>query len=355
MPPPSPQSTASTTDVADRLARVRSDVLAGQRLAEAIPELHRILAIDPASAEAHVLLGLAHAGGGAKEMMGEAVAEFRQALELDPSLVPARFYLARVYLDLSQPERAKEQMQLALERMPNQPQFLAMLGEAERQLEDPTAGEQLQRRALAADPSFSQARYYLGLALVDLGKRTEAIAEFEGLLRSGVTVPDVYFGLGSAYLAAGRNADAINAIGEGLKTVPDRHDMRIKLARAYRLTGALAKADEQIKLTLPEGTPLQASSFYQELERDLYFEEGLLRAAQKRLAASVEALQRALAIDPEFGPAHRELALVYRRQGQAALAAKHEGEARRLGSPVPAPARGAAPAPATPASRGRAQ
>jgi tetratricopeptide (TPR) repeat protein len=344
--------------IAERLARVRNDVLTGQRLAESIPELHRILAAEPQLAEAHVLLGLAHAGGGDREMLGEAVAEFRQALELDASLVAARFYLARVYIDMSQPERARDEMQIALKALPNQPQFLSVLGEAERLLGDAAKAADLQRQAIATDASFAQARYYLGLAQLDLGQHADAVANFEGLLKSGVTVPDVFFGLGAAYLATSRPAMAINALVDGLKQVPARHDMRLKLVRAYRLTGALAKADEQLKLTLPQGTPMQASSFYQELQRDIHLETGLLRAQQKQLTAAVAAFKSALDIDPAFGPAHRELATVYRRLGQPTLAAAHEAEARRLGSAAPPAAAGGrgagAQAPPNP-GRGRAQ
>ena len=38
-------------------------------------------------------------------MMGEAKAELQQALDLDPELTWARFYLARLYLDMGLTER----------------------------------------------------------------------------------------------------------------------------------------------------------------------------------------------------------------------------------------------------------
>jgi len=44
------------------------------------------------------------------EMIGEAVAELRQALELEPRNVPARFYLAHLYLNLGRATRAREEL-----------------------------------------------------------------------------------------------------------------------------------------------------------------------------------------------------------------------------------------------------
>ena len=69
--------------------------------------------------------------------MGEAVAELRQALALDPAFVPARYFLAHIYLDLGRNERAREELDAALAQAPRNPQFLTLLGEVERQLKNP--------------------------------------------------------------------------------------------------------------------------------------------------------------------------------------------------------------------------
>ena len=66
--------------------------------------------------------------------MGEAVAELRQALALNPGFAPAHLYLAHIYLDLGRAGRAREEMWAALVQVPGNPQFLALLGETERQL-----------------------------------------------------------------------------------------------------------------------------------------------------------------------------------------------------------------------------
>ena len=68
-----------------------------------------------------------------------------------------------------------------MEKVSGQPQLLGLLGESERQLGNAARSVELTRQALQIAPAFAEARYYLALALLDLGKRDEAIPEFEKL------------------------------------------------------------------------------------------------------------------------------------------------------------------------------
>ena len=49
--------------------------------------------------------------------------ELRQALALNPELTQARMILARIYLDLARASRARDELQVALEKVPNNPQL----------------------------------------------------------------------------------------------------------------------------------------------------------------------------------------------------------------------------------------
>jgi tetratricopeptide (TPR) repeat protein len=294
------QGDAAKGSIEERLTRVRTDLFSRpDRVNEGIQELKAILALDPRSAEAHLLLGIAYRTVASAELMGEAVAEFRQAIALNPGFVPARFYLARVYLDLGRAARAREELEAALAQVPGNPQFLALLGETERQLKNPLRSVELTRQALQADESFAEARYYLGLALFDLGRRDEAIKELERVVQSGPKVADAYLNLGAAYLEAGRVDDALATLSQGARVDPTRPDLRIQLARACRSKGLLDKADQQLTLAMPRGTTSAASPFAQDQrqELDFYLELGLLRLQQGRREAASKALQKALAID----------------------------------------------------------
>src|SRR5258708_14740163 len=243
---------AAIPAINDKLNRARTDLFSrAERLCEDLRASKGVLARDPRSAEAHELLGIAYSTQGSKDLKGEAIGEFRQALDLDPALVPVHFYLAHLYLDLGRAARAKEELEAALLKAPGNPEFLALLGEAERRLKNPARAVEVIRQALKADESFAQARYYLGLALLDLGQRDEAIKELEQVVRAGPTVTDTYLTLGNAYVEAGRSADAIETLIQGLRLDSKRPELHVALARAFRAKGMLEKAEAQLSLGKP--------------------------------------------------------------------------------------------------------
>jgi tetratricopeptide (TPR) repeat protein len=329
------QDAASRAELQARLKRVSADLFTRtDRANESIRELKAILAIDPGLAEAHMLLGIAYRGQASPDLMGEAVAELRQALAIDPALAPARLYLSYVYLDLGRADRAREELQAALAKAPNQPQFLALLGDAERRLKNPSRAVDLLQQALTIDQSFVQARYYLGHALFDLGRRSEAIKELERVVASGARAGDAYVSLGTAYLDAGRIAEGLEVLSQGTHLDAARPDLRIQLARAYRLTGQLAQAEAQLAIAEPRVRTVVATSFAHQpqVEFDYLVEQGLLAVRRGRLSAGVASLEKALDIEPDHGPTHRELSQLYRRMGNQKLAAQHAARAKALGA-----------------------
>jgi predicted Zn-dependent protease len=117
--------------------RAASEQLQQGNAGEAIRECKGVLAADPRSAPAHMLLGQAYLAQGSLAMVAEAKAELQQALDLDPNLLWARFYLARIYIDLGLHQKAKEQLEHGLQQRPDVPHFLSLLGEVRRKLGDP--------------------------------------------------------------------------------------------------------------------------------------------------------------------------------------------------------------------------
>jgi tetratricopeptide (TPR) repeat protein len=306
--PPSAPAPASVQTI----NRVGSGLFAGTTSPDdAIRELKSLLAADPQLAEGHFLLGVAYRVQGSPELTAEARAELVQAIALKPDLVPARIYLAQLYLDIGRAGSAKETLTDGLEERAGDPQLLAVLAETERQLGHPDRAIELARQLLQRDESFAQARYYLALALLDARKRDEAIVELERVVGSGPKVADPNLALGTAYLDAGRVDDAIAALGQGTTIDPSRADMRIVLARALRTKGLLDKADAQLMMAKPKpatsGTP-QFSQ--QQSEPDFYMELGLLRRRQGRLQAAADAFQKVLDLQSDRDEAARQLAEV---------------------------------------------
>ena len=332
----SQQAAAAASPLEQRLARVRADLYGAlPRLDENIRELNAILAIDPRSAEAHLLLGIAHSAQGKPEMVGEVKAELQQALDLNPDLLPARLLLARTYFDLGRFEKARDELHAGLARAPGQAEFMTLLGETSRQLGDARQSVELNLKVLQINPAMAEARYHLGLALIDLGQREDGVRQLETLVRGGVKVADVFLALGNAYLEAERLDDAVTVLSEGVQIAPAAYTVRIPLARAYRLKGELARAGEQLTHAQLPASAQQAAAAYQKLEASLNTEWGALRLAEGRLPEAAAALEKAIDMDPNHGPAHRYLAAVFFRQGLFSRSLQHAVLAEKLGTPLP--------------------
>jgi tetratricopeptide (TPR) repeat protein len=139
------------------------------KVEQAIRECKAVLTADPRSAPAHMLLGLAYIAKGSSDMVADAKAELQQALDLDPELLMARFYLARLYFDQGLSEKAQGQLERGLKQNPGLPQFLSLLGEVRRRLGDPGASLELNHKALdVAEDTMTPAHYFLALAYLDL-------------------------------------------------------------------------------------------------------------------------------------------------------------------------------------------
>ena len=324
-------------DASAQLNRISADLFtATPHLEDDVRELKGILATDTGNAQAHMLLGIAYRGLGSPDLLSEAVAELRQAIALNPAYLPARLYLAYIYLDIGRPQRAKEELEAALERSLGNPQLLALEGEAERQLKNPQRALELIEQSVKIDPSSAEAHYYLGLALFDLGKRPDAIKELEQVIASGQARPDAYLSLGTLYLDAARFDDAMKTLVRGTAMDPSRADLHIQLARAYRSAGQLDKAAEQLRLARPKpGVPLAPSEFrQQQLEFDFALEQGALDLQRGQLTSAIASLKKALTMDPASGPANQYLARTYLRQGSYATAAAYASRAEKAGTPL---------------------
>lgn len=307
--PATPPQPGSTLPIEQRLRQAEAALFSGTTNVETlVRELKAILAIDPRVAEGHMYLGMAYRMLGSEELIGEAKAELVQALSLKPELVPARFILAQLYLDLGRAATARETLNAGLAQHPGQPQLTSLLGEAERQLGNPLRAVELTRAVLLADDSFAQARFYLALALLELGQRDDAIVELERVVRSGAKVAEAFLALGTAYVDAGRVDAGLETLRQAAAVDPPRADTRIALARVYRLRGALAKAETELALAKPRAVASGAAPLAgQQVEADYYLELGLLRKAQGRFDAAVAAFQKVLDTEPDHGAAASHL------------------------------------------------
>ena len=297
---------------------------------QAIRECKSVLATDPRSAPAHMLLALAYIAKGSTAMVADAKAELQQTLDIDPELVWARFYLARLYLDQGLSEKAQEQLEIGLKQSPELPQFLSLLGEVRRRLGDPGASLELNHKALEADATMIPAHYYLALAYRDLKQEQAAIAEFEIVIHSPYATPEMYNALASLYIKKQQFAEAEDFCRKAIAMDRSQPDAYLNLARVYNAQHASDKALGALRAALPEGKEFPATEYYQQLQADLAVERGVAYTAKKMYARAIDEYARALDFDPRRAAIHRRLAQLYLQKGDPALAALHKKEADKL-------------------------
>jgi len=298
----------------ERLARAREQVRGG-RHDQAIPLLKELLAEDAQSAEAHMLLGVAFRSLASPDFIGEAQAELRQALTLNPRLHWARFALGRIYLDLGRYGRAREELEEGLKGLPDHPLFLSFLAEVHRLLGDPQRALALAGRALKLAPSLSLARLHLARASLDLDRPEEALRELEPALHAEPVLPEILHTLGELYLRAGRHQDATQVLQKAIALDPSSAKGHVELARAYLRQHEVDKALDQLERVFPEGSQMLSSAYFQELEAEVYFLTGEANRMKGRRDEARHAYRRAIEIDPAHQEARRRLADLHSSMG----------------------------------------
>lgn len=166
------------------------------KLSEAEAHLWEAVRLAPDSVRAHTDLGSALAEMG---RFPEAMAEYRTALQLDPSSEITRNNLANALadaarthyshgLDLAKAERLPEaasELQAAINLQPDNPEAQNNLGVVLSQMPERSAEAIAHfKAALKLRPEYEDARYNLAVALAETGKTAQAIQELETILRT---------------------------------------------------------------------------------------------------------------------------------------------------------------------------
>jgi tetratricopeptide (TPR) repeat protein len=155
----------------------------------------------------------------------EAIAEYQQALTINPRLAEALIGCARSMIAVQQFEDAEGMLNKAL-KLP----AAGHLAEAETVLGNLRRSQELLDESIAsyrkalilAHGTSPEAHIGLALALEEKGAMSEAILHFrQGLAQDMDTEPILYYLLGKALEKDGRNKEAIEAYGGYLRLDPD--------------------------------------------------------------------------------------------------------------------------------------
>jgi tetratricopeptide (TPR) repeat protein len=167
----------------------------------AIREYREVLAKDPRRPGIHLRIGrtlLARAQasgeeGAAAASRAEAVKEFENELELDPTNANAAYELGEIYRQSGQLEKASEMFALALRHYPDFEEAQIGLGRALIALGAPEKALPHLQKAIALNPQNEVPYYQLATAhraLGNLAEQQKALAEFQRLRNQKPREPD---------------------------------------------------------------------------------------------------------------------------------------------------------------------
>jgi len=179
--------------------------IARQRMYQSLLSM---MIVAPESAEMHMIM----AGElGRQGDRAGAIAQYREAIRLNPMLPGAHFELAeqlRTSPDAAQNARAEEEYRAAIQVN----QFDAIswreLGGIMAAKGDFKVAEEHYRKALALQPKDAEAKTGLAIVLISLERTNEAIGLLESAIKDDPTNLAAHYRLSLLYRRAGRNPDA---------------------------------------------------------------------------------------------------------------------------------------------------
>ena len=208
----------------------------------------------------YVDFGLQLAGKG---RLGDAVAQYRRALEVKPDNDEALSNLGGLLAIGGQVDEAIVCIRKALEIKPDNVQALSDLGGLLAGRDRVDEAMSCFRKAVEIKPDYAKAHYNLGCALAGRGQIDEAIVHIRKALETMPNDADSHNVLGN--LLGGQSDEAIMHLRKVVEMKPDLVSARLSLGAALAKRGKRDEAREQYQQALR----LAASSYQLELANSI--------------------------------------------------------------------------------------
>ena len=157
------------------------------------------------SAEAHLLLGIAHFG---QHDYRAAKTELEAALKLNPRLATANAAYGRTLMLLGEPDAAERAYRRELESNPNDFDANLQLGNLRKSAQRFAEASTYLERATLIRPHDLAARRLLGSLRLQTGQNEEAVALLESVAKEAPDAVEVHVQLATAYNRLKRKEDA---------------------------------------------------------------------------------------------------------------------------------------------------
>jgi tetratricopeptide (TPR) repeat protein len=198
------------TSEADRLRALFEEYLAIQRLHADMPATQ-------------LQLGVFHAARGD---LPAAEAAYREALYLNPQLIPGYLNLADLMRGQQRDDEARKLLLQALEQVPENGQTLHVLGLLETRSGQPDKALDYLGRAAALETGGTRHRFVYAIALHDLGQPQAAIKQLQALLRAAPGNEQALLALANYSAELGRKREAAGYARQLMELAPGNANYR---------------------------------------------------------------------------------------------------------------------------------
>ena len=291
----------------------------------------------PADAEAHRRRGQ---GLYSQGKFDEAIAEYKEALRINPRYAPAHNGLGTA---LNRQEKLDEAVAAYKEAIRIQPGYaqahynLGLSLGAQGNLDEAIPAY---KEAIRINPKYEIAHCDLGNALHNQGKLDEAIAEYKEAIRINPKYDRAYYCMGNSLSAQGRVDEAIDSFKESIRLNPRFSWVHVNLGKllddlgsvdesiaeykeAIRLQPGIPAGYHNLGIALHEKGKLDESiAAYKEAIRnypdfaDAHNGLGIALCDQRKLDESIAEYHEAIRINPGFAFAHNNLSVALRLHGR---------------------------------------
>src|ERR1019366_1141855 len=197
-----------------------------ENIDSAIAEFNQALKIDPNYAPAYAGLGEGYWIGyqqlnRGKDWLSDASASCQKALALAPDLSPGHACIGNVLFGTGKYEQAVKQYERALEIDPNSDYTLGQLADAYQKLGNPGAAEAAYKKAIALRPNYWAVYSGLGAVYSGQARYAAAVEMFKEVTQLAPGNHSGYSNLGGIYLLQGQYEDAISQLQRSIELRPN--------------------------------------------------------------------------------------------------------------------------------------
>ena len=276
---------------------------------QALQILSALIQEHPSYARAHANLAIAYTR---LKRFEDAAREFSEALRLDPSDDVSPVLYVRALIVLGRFDAAAPVIRSYLRRKPNDFEALYLSGVVDRGLGKYAEAGPLLQRAVALNPKDADARTNLGSVLAKLGKPAQARVQLETALQINPHASEARLQLASVLRSLGKGDQARQDLTALQKEKEESVQQDVTGAKdneanEYLKEGNVQGAIDRYRASIAEN-PNNPGAYYG------------LALALDRLgddAGEQSALEKAVALDPKFAPAHNQLGLIQLKEGRS--------------------------------------